>query len=565
MPQHIRASGSGLDWPSYGFDLANTRHVDLNQISGANVASLVPEWRFDFGFHGRLETSPVVVGGTMYVTSGPVNEVVALDAASGALKWRYEPAVGSSAPCCGLVNRGVAVAGKRVFFASIDGRLHALDARSGRALWDVAVGDPRTGFSETMAPLAWHDLVFIGSSGGEFGVRGSLSAYGQADGRLRWRWWTVGPGWEGNYTASVHGVSLHRNIAREKADAPKYRRSWMHGGGPIWMTPALDPATGVIYAGTGDPAASYNGSQRPGDNWYTDSIVALDALTGKMKWFYQETPHDVWDYDAGSPPVLFNARSGWRRVPAVGEAGKTGWLYVVDRRSGRPIRVSQAFVPQVNMYERPRMSGYVTIRPGSEGGNMAPIAFDPNLHLAFIAAVDRPDVYRVEGFTPWQPGAGQWLTGESHAVGFFTQFVCAVNVDTGRLVWRRATVGGRLEQPAEVILGGVLSSGELVFAASPDGKLFAFDGPTGRVMWKYDFGTPDAARVNQSWLERLKNFLLPLKHWLFREPAPVYTAHIDAPPISYEINGRQYVAIAVDISPQLGTGSDAIVVFALPR
>jgi glucose dehydrogenase len=327
----------------------------------------------------------------------PDNGVFALDAQSGALIWHYVPKVGA-ARYVFRVNRGVAVDSGRVYFNTLDDQLIALDARTGSRLWQTRIGDPRQNLSEDSAPLAWAGLVFVGSSGGEFGVRGSLSAYSQTDGRPVWRWWTVSPGWEGAFRNVVHGYPLHRDIARERSLVPRFRNSWKTGGGPIWMTPALSAADATIYLSTGNPAPDHNGEQRPGDNLFTDSIVALDARTGKMKWYYQETPHDVWDYDAASPPVLVDARNA--RGAAVAEAEKTGWLYVVERETGKLLRISEPFVPQPHIYEPPTAQG-AKIEPGDAGGAIGPIAYDPQARAAYVAGNIDPEIGQTFAVPPW--------------------------------------------------------------------------------------------------------------------------------------------------------------------
>ncbi|HTT05046.1 MAG TPA: PQQ-binding-like beta-propeller repeat protein [Steroidobacteraceae bacterium] len=514
------AAGPDMPWPSYGGDYANTRYVPLNQINARSVRALAPAWIFQTGKSGSFEDSPVIVDGVMYVTSGVTNTVFALDARTGQRLWTHETILGFASFCCGPNNRGVAVAGGKVFYGTLDGKLVALDARTGKQLWSIQVGDPKAGVSETMAPLAWNDMVFIGSAGGEYGIRGSLTAYAQNDGRQLWRWWVVGPHWEGKYVETVHGYSLHRNIAQEKADAARYADAWQHGGGPIWTTPALDPDSGTLYVSTGNPAEQLIDKTRPGDNLYTDSIVALDARSGKMKWYYQETPHDVWDYDAASPPVLFEAADGsGRMVPAVGEAGKTGWFYVVNRRNGRLLRVSDPFVPITNIYTRPTAGG-ITITPGGVGGsNWSPTSYNPTLHLVYIAGLNVPLVDDPNPSEPWTYGGKRWAGGHEHGVpgehgsGTFT----AIDPSTGKIVWQNA-----MRFP---MINGSLATPELTFVGEPTGLFDAFDARTGKTLWQFQTG-----------------------------------AGISAPPVAYEIDGREYVAVASGG----GTGGDAVEVFALP-
>jgi glucose dehydrogenase len=554
-----------LNWPTHGFTLENTRHVPAEQITRANVNQLAKVWRYSTGIHERMETTPIVVGSTMYITTGPHNNVIAIDALTGKQKWRYDPKLGTAAACCGLINRGVAAANGRVFLATLDGRLIALNAANGKPVWDVHVGYAKDGFSETMAPLAWNGTVYIGSSGGDFGIRGSFSAYRASDGKLLWRWYSVGPGWEGTFTTHVHGVPLHRNIAQEKRDAARYRDAWKHGGGPVWMTPALDPKTGTIFLSTGNPGPSYNGSIRPGDNLYTDCIVALDAHTGKMRWYYQQTPHDVWDYDAASPPLLFDALdASGKRVPAVGEAGKTGWLYILDRRNGKLIRLSESLVPTAHVYADPAKDGALE-QPGGLGGVIGPLSYDPSRRVVFILALDRPE-YRNEDPAPptWDPSASRYESGRTVPVGYWRDFLVAVSVDTGKVVWKKTLATGAIGGDfGGRVVEGSLSAGDLVFASDPDGRFYAFDADTGDVKWHYQLGADDRP---QSLWARFVDWARWAKHALLHQAdPPAITARVDASPIFYAIGGREYVALGADIRPSSADGASAITVFALPK
>jgi alcohol dehydrogenase (cytochrome c) len=554
-----------LDWPTHGFTLENTRHASIAQITPANANQLVKVWQFSTGVHERMETTPIVVGSTMYLTTGPGNNVIALNAQTGKQKWRYNPHIGTAAACCGLINRGVAVANGRVFLATLDGRLIALNAANGKPLWDLYVGHASDGFSETMAPLVWDDTVFIGSSGGEFGIRGSFTAYRASDGKLLWRWYSVGPGWEGNFTESVHGVSLHRDIAREKRDAPRYRDAWKHGGGPIWMTPALDPKTATLYVSTGNPGPSFNGSIRPGDNLYTDCIVALNARSGKMLWYYQQTPHDVWDYDAASPPLLFDTRdASGKRVPAVGEASKTGWLYILDRRNGKVIRLSESIVPTAHIYADPSKDGALE-QPGGLGGVIGPLSYDPSRHFAFIVALDRPEYRNQDPSAPtWDVSKGHYEGGAYTPVGYFRDFMVAVNVDTGKIAWRKTLAKGLVGDYGARVVNGSLSVGDLVFAADPDGRFYAFDASTGDTKWQYHLGENE--RQADSLWARFVDWTHWAKHALLHQaqpPDPV--ARVDASPVVYAIKGREYIALGGDVTPASEAGGSVMTVFALPK
>ena len=556
-------ASTSADWPTYGFDLANTRHAPLVQINATNVSSLVSAWRFQTDATGPMESSPIVVDGTMYVTTADRDGVIALDAATGALKWQYWPRLGRVSVCCAKVNRGVALADGLVFVATLDGQLIALDAASGARRWGVSVGNPRTGFSETSAPLAWSGMVFIGSAGSEFGIRGSFSAYRAVDGRLMWRWWATNPGWEGTYTPSVHGYSLHRDIARERADAPRYRDAWRHGGGAIWMTPALDPASATLYLSTGNPAPGFNAQRRPGDNLYTDSIVALDARTGRMRWFYQETPHDEWDYDAASPPVLFDAldRQG-RRVPAVGEAGKSGWLYVLDRRTGSELRVSENLVPMRRVYERHQDF----TQPGGTGGALGPMSYNPHERLAFVVELDRAEQFLRVPVPPLRPGT-QWKAGTIRSAPYSLNSIVAVSPDAGRVVWHRHLSGGPGERFNLGFISGSLSAGDMVFVGEPNGVLLALSARDGRELWRYDANLHGAetSQPERTFWGRFRDFMQPLVGPTPSPmPTPATTARIDAPPIRYVVNGREFIALCVDVATG-GVEHNVVMAFALPQ
>jgi glucose dehydrogenase len=550
-----------VGWPTYGFAYENTRHAPFDQINTANVHLLEPVWEFKTSLHGKDESSPIVVGRTLYVTINHNNEVVALDAVTGSVQWTYTPTLGDIAPCCGMINRGVAVEGGKVFTATMDGRLIALDARTGHEVWKTRVGDSRQGFSETMAPLAWRGIVYIGSSGGEFGIRGSFSAYHESDGKLAWRWWTVSPGWEGAFRQSVYGHSLHRNIDREKADVVRYPDAWKHGGGAVWMTPALDPQRATIYLSTGNPSPNYNGSVRPGDNLYTDSVVALDAHSGRMKWYYQETPHDLWDYDLAGAPILIDAvDASGRRVPAVVQAGKIGWVHVLSRDTGKLIRRSKNFVGQGHLYDPPRKTDTL-VEPGGFGGTTGPLSHDPAMHTVFITAFERPDFDTKGTVTPWQPGSVEWLGGTSRPVTTGVNLLCAVNTDNGQIAWSRSmSVGSNRGTPM-----GSLSTPGLVFVPDEWGTFFAVDAKNGQPLWRYHVGP--ALEEAESLSERIRHWLGRIKRWVLSrpEPEPLSTAQLNAPPIAYMIDGREYIALSADYAPDLAIGGNAVIVFALPR
>jgi len=548
------------EWPTYGYDYANTRHVELTQIDARNVVTLEPAWRYTIDASGAMESSPVVHAGIVYVTSAERDGVVALDAASGALRWQFWPKLERFVFCCSKANRGIALAGGRAFVATLDGHLIALDAMTGKQLWSQAIGDASAGFSETAAPLVWRDSVLVGSAGSEFGIRGSYTALRQSDGKLLWRWWATKPGWEGSYVERVNGHSLHRDIARERANAARYRDAWRHGGGTVWMTPALDPASATIYLSTGNPAPAYNGDTRPGDNLYTDSIVALDARTGAMRWFYQEVPHDLWDYDASSPPFLFDALDArGRRVAAVGEASKTGWLYILERSSGKVVRISGGIVRQRLLFR----TAAGMIEPGGTGGALGPSSYDPRRHLAFVVALERPEIWQPEPAKPFQPGT-LWRAGAVRMTIRPLNYLVAVDVDTGRVVWRRYLSGGPGQSFNIGFISGSLSSGDLVFVPEPNGVLFALSADSGDVLWRYDtaraFNLPPPG-----WRERFADVVAAMFGQRAEQTAvSPATVRLDAPPIRYVAGGREYIAVCADVTRN-GVERNVLLAFALPR
>jgi alcohol dehydrogenase (cytochrome c) len=371
------AAAQSGDWTTYGGNDWNQRYSQLKTISTSNVGQLVPRMIFQTGIArlGSFENTPIVQNGIMYVTT-PYNTAMAYDLNTKKELWRYEHKLGTTIYCCGPNNRGVAIhGGAHVYMGTLDARLVALDAKAGKVLWDKEVADPAFGYSITHAPLIIGDNVIVGVSGGEYGIRGHVTAYNAATGEQVWRWYSIPApqgdptfddkapnGWWGTWRGSTpDGANLNRDIAKERADSAQYADAWTRGGGGVWMTPAYDKESNTIFVAVGNPSPDLDGSVRPGDNLYTDCVVAIDATSGKTKWYYQTVPHDVWDLDAVSPPVVVNV-DGKR---AVVHAGKTGWVYVLEAATGKLIRRSDAFVPQENMSRRRTCS---PCRPPREPG-----------------------------------------------------------------------------------------------------------------------------------------------------------------------------------------------------
>ena len=527
----VQAQQSG-DWLMYGGNYGNTRYSPLTTINTTNVKNLTPRWVFQTGTPelASLETTPVVVNGVIYFTSAvsPNNTVLAYSLRTGKLLWRYEhktDAKSYAVACCGRNNRGVAVANGMVYVATLDGMLIALDQQTGGEKWTTQVGDPGTGYSETMAPLAAGDKVFIGTSGGEYGIRGFLKAFNGTTGALVWTWYTIPSpqegGWWGAWAKTTpDGADLHRDVAAEKAESAKYADSWQYGGGGIWMTPAYDPETQTLYAAIGNPSPDLDGSIRPGDNRWTDGIVAIDATTGKLKWGYQTVPHDVWDLDAVSPPVL--ATVGGKKV--VVHAGKTGWVYVLDAATGGLVRRSDAFVPQENMFALPTGAG-TRMLPGANGGSeWSPIAINPSLGYAFVVGLHQPMNYITHSAPYASPKL--WLGSAFVAIPGEAQWgnVSAVNLATGKIAWQVKT-----EQP---MIGGVTATaGGLVFTGEGNGWFKAYDAKTSTVLWQFQCG-----------------------------------AGVNAAPSVFSVDGEEFIAVAAGGNFQLRYPlGDAIFVFGLPK
>ncbi|MBI1397857.1 MAG: PQQ-binding-like beta-propeller repeat protein [Betaproteobacteria bacterium] len=569
----LRADADHADWLTYGRDYANRRFSPLAQINRGNVGRLAPAWTFHSGVKATFEASPIVVDGVMYV-SLPFDHVVALDAATGREIWRYRHDRHTKRMCCGPANRGVAVAYGKVFIGTVDARLIALDQRTGRPVWDIPLvddlhgttehkdqlgaNDPlrqstvagSTGVGANMAPLVYRGKVVIGITGVGYGLHldsdrpgaplgavvgiagqsqraGFYAAFDAETGKRLWQFdSTPKSGWAGDFRATTPGgEALHRDLANERANLNKYPDAAREGGGSAWTTPAFDPDTNTLFVGIGNPSPQMDDETRPGDNLYTVSLVALDADTGALKWYCQFVPHDLWGYDVASPPVLLDVPTREGMVPAVGHAGKTGWWYVVDRRTGRLLYKSPDLVPHSNMFARPTEQG-VDIAPGGAGGvSWSPLALDPRTGLAYIAALHWPMRYTVTEIPATDDKPAVRYTKLEPAGGPRWGVLSAVDTRAeGRIVWQVRT--------PEPLMGGVLATaGNLIFTGEGDGSFRAYDAASGKVLWTH--------RTE---------------------------AGANAPPVTYEVDGRQYVAVAAGGNQLFGfTRGDAIEVFALPE
>jgi alcohol dehydrogenase (cytochrome c) len=519
------------NWTTYGGNDWNQRYSTLSKINTTNVARLIPRMVFQTGITklGSFENTPIVVDGMMYVTT-PYNTAIAYDLKTHKQVWRYEHKLGTTIYCCGPNNRGVAVHGPHLYMGTLDARLVALDRMTGEVMWDIEVADPSFGYSITHAPLVIDDMVIVGVSGGEYGIRGHVTAYDAMTGKQLWRWYSIPEtgvdpvarnGWWGTWTATTpEGNDLHRDLAAEKGDSAKYADAWTRGGGGVWMTPAYDKTLGLIYVAVGNPSPDLDGGIRPGDNLFTDCIVAIDAKTGQTRWYYQTVPHDVWDLDAVSPPVV--ATVGGKKV--VVHAGKTAWVYVLDAATGKLVRKSENFTPQENMFALPSASG-TRMLPGANGGSeWSPIAVDPQLGYAFVSGLHQPMNY-ITHTAPWEKGR-LWLGSAFVAIPGEEQYglYTAINLATGKKAWQ-------VKVPQPMMGGALATAGGLTFTGEGNGNFNAFSSRTGKLLWQFNGG-----------------------------------AGCNSAPMSFTYGGEQFIAVACGGNFQLSYPlGDAVFIFGLPK
>lgn len=508
-------------WITHGRDYSNQRHSPLTAIDRTTVRFLRPLWRHDLDLYFRSstrnESTPLLLDERLYYTDLK-NLVIAVDARSGRELWRYRPELGPVALCCGMVNRGVAAYGDKLYLATLDARVIALNRADGSVAWDVRAADPSGGYSFTMAPLAADGKIIVGASGGEFQIRGFVDAYDPESGRRIWRFWTTASpeegGWYGRWSATTpEGDPLPRDIAAEKRDSARFAEAWRVGGAPVWSTPAYDPRLGLLYVGTGEPSA-LDGRIPPGDNLYSTSLLAIEAGTGRLRWYYQMVPHNHWNLDACNPPVLFDLPVGDSMVPALAHAGKTGWVYILDRRTGRLIRRSEPFVPLANIFPRPTREGALS-SPGVFGGSSwPPAAYAPETGLLYVLGSHLPMRYARDSVHGTD--ADPFVHARFHRVPGIAQYgvLSALDVATGRIRWQRRA-------RKHLMYGGALATaGGLVFYGDPQGWLNALDAVTGDSLWR--------GRAAHG----------PL-----------------GPPVTFEVDGRQRIAV---------TSQSGLTLFGLP-
>ena len=510
----LRANDEPQNWLTYSGSLTGQRYTRLTQIAPANVRRLELRWVFQTRTPAepaeKFEATPLVVDGVMYTVMAP-NHVVALDAATGRMFWMYSPRLSPLARvCCGRVNRGLAILGETLFMGTIDGHLIAIDAKSGRPVWDVALSKPELGYSFTMAPLIVKDKVIMGPAGGEYGIRGFIAAFDAKTGREVWRFNTVpGPGEPGHETW------------------PADTNAWEHGGGSIWTTGAYDPELNLMYFGTGNPGPDWNADPRPGNNLYTDSVVALDPDTGQLKWHYQFTPHDEFDYDSTQVPVLTEIAWQGRQRKVMLWANRNGFWYVLDRVTGEFLQ-GKPFV-RVNWAEGIDAKGVpkrvlnatpegTLVYPNNQGAtNWYSPSYSPRTGYFYIPTW-------MDTYSTYAKAPVEYKEGNQYVGRFPTMTVPALRTGPGDVNQRTPQEGygaiqafdpksGELKwqfKMADVTDSGVLATAtDLVFAGGREGYFFALDARSGEMLWKGNVG-----------------------------------GQVSAGPMSYAVAGRQYIAIA---------------------
>ena len=495
------------NWLTYSGGVMSQRYSGLTQVSPDNVKNLELQWMFQARSLEKYEATPLVVDGVMYTIQDP-DDVVALDAVTGRVFWMFNYTPSKDArPCCGRLSRGVAVLGDTLFLGTIDARLIALDAKSGRPLWNVQVGKPEAGYAITHAPLIIKDKVIVGVAGGEYGIRGYIAAFDVKTGREVWRFYTIpGAGEPGNETW--------------KGD------SWKHGGASVWVTGSYDPDLNLTYWGIGNPGPDWNGDDRGGDNLYSDCVVALDADTGNLKWYYQFSPHDEFDYDSVQVPVLVDGEWQGRPRKMMLWANRNGLFYVLDRASGQFLLGKPfAKVTWMNGFDergRPMKVPSAAsnrdgtlIFPGNQGAtNWYNPSYSPRTGLFYIPTWDdysslfvKQDAEYKEGQT--FGGGGPRNTGPPTVTGAFNyrkegdQYgaIRAIDPKTGNRKWEF--------KMDDVTQAGVLTTAsDLLFSGGNEGYFFALDARNGSLLWKSAVG-----------------------------------GRVTSGPMTYSVGGRQYIAV----------------------
>jgi alcohol dehydrogenase (cytochrome c) len=494
------------EWTVYGGDAASTRFSPLKQIDSANVGRLAVSWVLQTGVPGKYETTPLFENGILYFT-GPSGHAWGIDARTGRTLWHFSRAIPKKMGiCCGPVNRGFALAGNRLFLVTVDAHVIALDKRTGQLLWDTIMDDYKKGYSATGAPLLVKDKIVVGMAGGDYANRGFLDAYSLSTGERIWRIWTTpGPGEPGSETWQDK-----KNL-------------WQSGGGSTWVTGSYDPQLNLVYWGTGNPGPDLIGDVRPGDNLYTNSMLAVDADSGKLKWFFQFTPHDTHDWDAVSEPILADVEIGGAARKILLQANRNGFLYALDRATGKFIYgvpfVHQTWAKGLDAAGRPILvpgmdpttEGKIVCPSLSGGKNWNHAAYNPDTGLIYVPSSEGCEKFMIDNKVPEPDPLRIWL-GSYHETSPETPqwgAVRAFDARDGKLVWEFKTLSPQH--------GSMLTTaGDLVFIGDTQGYFTAFHGRTGKVLWKMNTGAAGQG--------------------------------ISAPAITYLLDGKQQVAVVAGTS-----------------
>jgi alcohol dehydrogenase (cytochrome c) len=509
-PAELAIKPIASNWTSYNGDYSGRRYSSLSEIDTNNVEKLAAKWVFHVQNSNRLEVTPVVVSGMMFATSA--NDAFAIDAKTGRQVWHHTRQNSENLidDASRHINRGVGVWHSRVYMETDNAHLLCLDARSGSLLWEVAYADWNKNYGATSAPLVVKDKVIVGTSGGDDGVRGFVAAYDAMTGKLAWRFWTIP-------APSEFGSSSWPG------------EEYLHGGGTTWMPGTYDPELNTIYWGTSNPAPDFDGSGRPGDDLYTDCVVALDPDTGKLKWYFQFTPHDLFDYDATETPILVDAAYEGKPRKLLVQANRNGYVYVLDRTNGEYLSAAP-FVDKLNWARGIDANGRpirTDVQPTVQGSRVCPgysgatnwyaPSYNESTHSIYFLSLEQCQTYfsapKLEHFKETNT---YYSTGVKHIPGEVSQkFLLAYNLDTGTFLWKYPQVGSGRSSG-----GTMTTAGGLVFFGDDADSFEAVDARDGKPLWHFNTGQ-----------------------------------EFGASPMTYAIDGKQYVAIAA--------GSD-IFSFALP-
>ena len=524
----LRGTDDMTGWHQYGGSYHNWRYSPLRKINKRNVKNLRPEWIFQTGTKGQLGGSPIVADGVLFLTA-PYNNLWAINAATGEAVWHYERELPDDLRiCCGPANRGVAVAGRAIFMATLDAYLVAIDRVSGEILWEVKIEDYKAGYSATSAPLVIKDLVITGISGGEYGARGFIDAYEVSSGKHVWRRFVVP-------AAGEPGVETWEGD------------SWQTGGGPSWATGTYDVETGLLYWPTGNPSPDWNGDSRGGDNLFTNSVLALEPETGEMNWYFQFTPHDVWDYDATNGLIVTNLKIEGEKTRVLVQPNRNGFVYVLSAKEGKFLTafqytdrmnwakgIDQDGRPLVDPDYVPTEDSKKFICPGQVGGHNGSFtyAFHPKTKLMYVPSIEscskmvKEDTVFKKGDPFWGGGPVENESDSGSSYGLFQ----AIDPETGSIKWK-------YKDRFPMVAGALATAGDVVFTANQEGYVLAFDTNNGDLLWKFQVGSS-----------------------------------VRGQPITWEQGGRQYLAVpsgggglAVEMigEPPLVTRGGSIVVFSV--